>query len=130
MTSSGIRYSNSVALHESRTGGAAHARDRASEMEPVHLRHVALGDRDEAGQARFRREQIVVRRIEPAGAVGIGEAVADREQLALRIEQKPEVHRVEERRRRAPQAAARVSRSPTDSVRSAPARLPLSTVET
>ena len=49
-------------------GRAAHARDRASEMEPVHLGHVALGDREEAGQPRLGREQVVVRRVEAAGA--------------------------------------------------------------
>ena len=46
--------------------------------------HVALGDRDEAGQPRFRSEQIVVRGIEPARALRVREAIADREQPALR----------------------------------------------
>ena len=93
---------------------AADARDRPSEMEPVHLGHVALGDGEEAGQPRFGRQQIVVRRIEPAGALGVGEAVADREQLPLRIEQEPEVHRVEQRRRARAASARRDARASAD----------------
>ena len=84
MSSSGIRYSNSVALHDSSTGAPSDRRDRPPEVEPVRLGHVALGDREEARQARFRREQVVVRRIEPARALGIVQPVADGEQLALR----------------------------------------------
>ena len=42
--------------------------DQPSEMEPVMLRHVALGDGDEAGQPRFRRQQVVERAVEPARA--------------------------------------------------------------
>ena len=80
-------------------GSAADAGDRSSEVEPVHLRHVALGDREEARQARFRRQQVVVRRIEPARALGIREAVADREQLPLGFVEEPKSMRVEQRRR-------------------------------
>ena len=64
-------------------GCSPHARHRPPEVEPVHLRHVALGDREEAGQPGFGRQQIVVGRIQPARAVGIRQAVADREQLPL-----------------------------------------------
>ena len=65
----------------------------------MHLGHVAFGNRDKAGQPRLGREQIVIGRIEPAGILGVGEAIADREQLALRIEQEAEVHRVKEGQR-------------------------------
>ena len=78
-------------------GRAADAGDRSSEVEPVRLRHVALGDGEEAGEPRLGGEQVVERRIEPARVLGVGEAVADREQLPLRVEEEAEVHRVEER---------------------------------
>ena len=39
-------------------------RQGATEAEPVRGRHVALGDRDEAGEPRLGREQVVVARIE------------------------------------------------------------------
>ena len=74
---------------------AAHAGDQAAEVEPVLLGHVALGDRDEAGQPRFGREQVVERRIEPRAAELIGEAVADREELPLPVVEEAEMHFVE-----------------------------------
>ncbi len=42
-------------------GAAVDVGDQASEMEPVMLRHVALGDGDETGEPRFRRQQVVER---------------------------------------------------------------------
>ncbi len=60
-------------------GGAADAGDRASEMEPVRFRDVALGNGKKAGQPRFRGEQVVVRRIDFARAFVTGEAIADGE---------------------------------------------------
>ena len=51
---------------------------RPAEPEPVRLGQVALGDADEAGQARLRGEQIVERSVEPPGVGPIGEPVADR----------------------------------------------------
>ena len=43
---------------------ARHRRQRAAEAEPVRDRHVALGDRDEARQARLRGEQVVAAGVE------------------------------------------------------------------
>ena len=65
----------------------------------MRLRDVALGDRDEAGQPRFGREQIVVRGVEAAGAFGVRRAVADRQQAALLVVEQAEVHAVGEHRR-------------------------------
>ena len=61
------------------------------------LGHVALGDGDEAGEARFGGEQVVERRIEPRAAELIGEAVADREEVPLPVVQEAEMHFVEVR---------------------------------
>ena len=63
------------------------------------LRHVALRDRDEAREPRFRCEQIVVRAIEPSRSVRICEPVSDREDPAAAIVEKLEPHAVGERRR-------------------------------
>ena len=69
-------------------GGAfADRRDGASEPKPVAGRNVVLGDRDEARQARLGGEQVV--------AVGVERPVrgtSDRQQAALLIEQKAELH--------------------------------------
>ena len=51
-------------------------------------RHITVGDRHEAGQSRFRREQVVATGIETT----LVDAIADRKQLALRIEEKIETH--------------------------------------
>ena len=53
-------------------GHALDAHDQPTEMKPMPLRHVALGDGDEAGQARLGCQQVVVRAIEPPRAVRIG----------------------------------------------------------
>ena len=58
-------------------GATVDVGDQASEVEPVMLGHVAFGDGDEAGQPRFRRQQIVERGVQAAGAVCVGEAIAD-----------------------------------------------------
>ena len=50
---------------------------------------VPLGDGDEAGEPRLGGEQVVVTRIERT----LPDAEADREQLADRVEQEPEIHR-------------------------------------
>ena len=47
-------------------------------------RNVALGDRDEARQPRLGGEEIVATRVEGA----LGDEIADREQLAVVVEQK------------------------------------------
>ena len=49
---------------------------------------VALGDRHEAGEASFRREKVVVARIQ----LCVADAEPDREQLADGIEQEVELH--------------------------------------
>ena len=59
--------------------------------------NVALGDGQEAREARFGREEVVERRIAAAGAVVVREAIADREQLTLRVVQESEVDAVEDR---------------------------------
>ena len=63
----------------------------------MHLGHVALRDRKEARQTRLRRQKVVVRRIETTRSLGIGEAVANREQPSFGFVQELEVHAVEER---------------------------------
>ena len=60
----------------------------ATEPEPVFLWHFPLGDGDEAGQARFRSKQIVVRVVRALGR----DVVADRKHLPLRIEEKLKIH--------------------------------------
>ena len=52
-------------------------------------RNVALGDRHEARQPRLGGEEIVAARVERA----LGDEIADREQLAVVVEQKAELHR-------------------------------------
>ena len=82
-------HARAAALVEQRAGIAAHQQQRhqvlehraaprhqrgaaidvghqAAEVEPVVLRDVALGDRDEAGQPRFRGQQVVERAVERA----------------------------------------------------------------
>ena len=58
------------------------------------LGDVAFGDRDEAGEPRFRRQQIVERGVQTARALRVGEAIADREDSATTIVQKLEPHPV------------------------------------
>ena len=65
----------------------------------MHLRHLTLGDCDEARQARFGCEQIVERGIETAGPFAVGESIPDRKQASLPVVQKPEVDAVDEDRR-------------------------------
>ena len=64
MTSDGIRYSNIDPDQEISAAPCADRRHRAAEPEPVPGRNVALGDGDEAGQPRFRRQQVVAIGIE------------------------------------------------------------------
>src|SRR5205085_6588078 len=65
-----------------------HGRQRAAEAEPVRDRDVTLRDREEAREARFGRQQVVAAGIETA----VGHSIPDREELAHRIEEEPEVH--------------------------------------
>ena len=49
---------------------------------------VALGDCKQAGETRFRGEQIVATRVEEV----VGKRIADRQQFSLRIEEKRKIH--------------------------------------
>ena len=62
--------------------------DRPAEPEPVIGRYVALGDGEQAGEPRFRGQQIV------AGLVELPflDAVADRQQVAVAPQQEGEIH--------------------------------------
>src|SRR4029453_8019096 len=59
----------------------------------MRRRDVTLGNGDETCEPRLRRQQIVTIRVEAI----IGNAIADREELPRRIEEKAKVHRVEHR---------------------------------
>ena len=76
---------------------AVDAHRATPEMEPVPLGYVAAGDRDEAGQPGLGRQQVVVRDIEHARALGVGEAVPDRELVPRPVVKEPEPHLVGER---------------------------------
>src|SRR5439155_415689 len=65
-------------------------------MEPVAVGDIALGDGDEAGQAGLGSQKVVVGRIETAGALGVREAIADGEDLALPVVEEGEAHAVDE----------------------------------
>ena len=78
-------------------GAALDAHQRAREPEPVLLRHLAPGDGDEAGEPGFRRQQVVVRGVEAARPLGVGEPEADREDPALAVVEELPVHGVGER---------------------------------
>ena len=76
-------------------------------------------------------------RVERARALGVRGPVADGEELPLRVVEEAEVHPVGERGGARPASvacdgarASTLARSPSASAMSAPARLPLSTVET
>ena len=62
-----------------------------AKSEPMMGGHIALRDRDEAREARFGREQIVIIGIKTA----IGDPISDLEKLPFRIEEKIERHRLE-----------------------------------
>ncbi len=61
----------------------ARRREQASQREPVLLRQAPLRDRDEAPEARLRREQVVIARIAPP----LRDVVADRQQVPRRVVQ-------------------------------------------
>ena len=79
--------------HRSRPGderrAASDRRDGASEPEPVPRGDFALGDCHETRKARLGGEQVVAARVENA----LRGPIADREELALWIEEKAEFHR-------------------------------------
>jgi hypothetical protein len=76
---------------------AVHSCDQAAEVEPVRLRNLAPGDRDEAREPGFRRQQVVVRRIELARDLGLSQAITDREQAPFPVVEEVEPHLVRER---------------------------------
>ena len=79
MKISGIKYSNMVPLQESSILTAADHRARAAHREPMLDRDVALGDGDQARQAAFAGQQIVV-----AGELDrSADGIADREQAPV-----------------------------------------------
>ena len=78
---------------------AVRAHHEAPEAEPVALRHVALGDGEEARETSLGGEQVVVGRVQSAGPADVGEPVADREELALAVVEEAEAHPVRERLR-------------------------------
>ena len=88
MTSDGIRYSNIDPDQEISAAPWRDRRDGTAEVEPVAGRNVALGDRHEAREPRLGGEEIVAARVERA----LGTEIADREQLAVVVEQKAEIH--------------------------------------
>ncbi len=68
------------------------ARDQPTQVEPVRLGELAARDGDEAREPRLRGQEIVVGDVQAAGALGVGEAIADRENPALRVVEEPEAH--------------------------------------
>ena len=77
-------------------GTATHRRKRAVQAKPVRRRNVALGDGDEAREARLRSEKVVTAGIQAA----VCDAVADGKQLARMVKQKVEIHRAKHALRR------------------------------
>ena len=63
-------------------------------MKPVVLRNVALGDRHEAGEPRFRRQEVVKRGVESSRALGVRQAIPDRENASPSVVQKIESHAI------------------------------------
>ncbi len=112
-------------------GRPVHARDEPSEVEPVRLGQLALGDADEAREPRLRGQEVVVGGVQTARPFGVGEPVADGEDVPLRVvEEAGSSSRRRTRRRAGPGPGVRPRRRPSARVMSAPARLPLSTVDT
>ena len=106
-----MRYSNIDALHDTSARCGPDRRHEPAQLEPVLLRHMPHGDGDEAGEPRFRRQRVVIRRVAPP----FGDVVADREQMSLAIEEKVELGAVERtrraRRRCAPPSRAACART-------------------
>ena len=68
--------------------------ERPPKPEPVELRDIALGDRDETREPRLGREQIVERLVEAARPFGISEPIADRKQISFAVIERSEIRRV------------------------------------
>ena len=102
----------------------------------MRIGDIALGDCDEARDARFGGEQVVEGVVEAAGSLGVGRAEADRQQTALLVVEHLEVHAWRKIRAanahlddRAALAAPTELPQASASVMSEAARLPLSTAE-
>ena len=92
MTSSGIRYSNIDALHEtSARCGPTGVISRPS-LNQCSCDTWRMAMATKARETRFRGQRVVVGRVAPA----FGDVVADREQMALAIEEKVELGAVDE----------------------------------
>ena len=78
-----------------------------SKPEPVPRRQVALGNGDEAREARFRGQQVVAAFVQ--GAVANHEA--DGQEQALLVQEETELHRQRHFPRRAADGRNRVARS-------------------
>ena len=76
---------------DERASGSVNLRQLPAQPEPVFLRRVAFRNRHEAGEARFRSQQIIKRII----AAALRHVVTDDEQLAFAIQQKLKVHRLD-----------------------------------
>ena len=91
--------------------------DRPAKPEPVLGRQIALGDGEQAGQPCFGCQKVVAAFVE----LVLLDAVADRQQLALRAEEEGEIHLEGELARRArrsrPAACAAPRRSASSHVR-------------
>ena len=89
MTSGGIRYSNIEPDQEIRAPPCATGVIARPSRNQCRAGSVALGDREEAGQPRLGRQEVV--------AIGIqrrlGNNKSDRQQLPLLVEEKAELHR-------------------------------------
>ena len=79
MTSSGIRYSNIDALHESSARDVPLGVSERPSLNQCSCEILPVRDRDEAGEPRFRRQHVVVRAVEAS----VDDVVADREELPL-----------------------------------------------
>ena len=73
-------------------GPVADRRHRPAQTEPVAGGQIALGDADKARQPRLGGQQVVVVGIQRA----VADPIADRHQIALRVEQEAEGHRIEQ----------------------------------
>ena len=79
MTSSGMRYSNIEPLQESSAGPPPVPVSSRPRLNQCSCGQFSLGDGDEAAEARFGGEQVVVAGVEAV----VGDVVADAEEMAV-----------------------------------------------
>ena len=92
----------------SQPGRATHRQKRPAQRAPVALGHVALGNRQKAGQPRLGRQQVVVADVQRL----VVNPQADVEQAALGVVQALEIHRLVQAGAAPGQAAQRCLRLP------------------